>query len=178
MLSSIDWGDFPTWIGALFAGGAFAGALLLFRIESQRDDRAEMDARQSQARSVAVWLELVKTEEGQSLNFFLQNGSTSCVYDTYTVFYVGEAIAGYRPLTVLRPGPTPRTFEVPNEVINHPASGSRSGIMPALYFRDGGNLYWYRNKNGILAEIKSDDEGLAAAIRWKAERRVRQGRLH
>ena len=94
MLSTIDWGDFPTWLGALFAGAAFAGALRLLKIESDRDQRIETDARQSQARSVTVWIELVDIEGGQRLYFFLQNGSTSCVYETYTVFYVDETIVG------------------------------------------------------------------------------------
>lgn len=36
-MGGIDWGDVPTWLASVCAAGAFAAALLLFRVEAKRD---------------------------------------------------------------------------------------------------------------------------------------------
>ncbi len=180
-MSGINWGDVPTWLAAFFTGGAFAGALLLFRVEAKRDARQDVHIRQAQASLVTAWL----SEGEETLDLNLQNASSSCVFNVYTTFQLSDDVfdyvLGYHYLDVLRPGPSPRQFPISDDVTSKYGQRVEKGdtfsnIRPSLVFRDSSNRWWKRDKDGYLTEpMPGERLPDDAAERWrKAELKERR----
>jgi hypothetical protein len=91
-MSGIDWGDDPTWLASVFAAGAFAAALLLFRVEAKRDRRQQAVDRQAQASQVTTWISHVDDNPVCRI----QNSSASCVYDVIITFEASGSGFGLR----------------------------------------------------------------------------------
>ena len=161
-----DWGDVPTWIAALFGGGAFLGALLLFRIEAQRDNRQEKADRAEQASLVTAWIRY-RPDSDDDLQVHIQNASTACVYGVCVEFVASRRSLGYILRDVVPPYRTSELI-IPidrsvissyYETVLSIAAVEWTGIEPILYFRDSANRFWKRERTGTLV-----DSGDASAL--------------
>jgi hypothetical protein len=76
----VDWGDVPTWVGALTTIGALIAAGWLVKVELGRDRRTtEASARAQQADLVASWNDQVDSDSWA----VVRNGSQLPIYDVY-----------------------------------------------------------------------------------------------
>ena len=114
-MRSIDWGDVPTWLASIFGAGAFAGALLLIRVEAGRDKRQRELSIQSQAELVTAW---VRKKPGfHALQLCVQNSSKACAYELYVAYEVPGKVLGYALYDVAKPQSDTAVFDVPIQVI-------------------------------------------------------------
>lgn len=162
-MSGVSWGDVPTWLASVFAAGAFAAALLLFRVEAKRDRRQEAIDRQAQASQVTTWFKRVDDE----LICRLQNSSASCVYEVIITYESDGRVLGYDYMDVLRPGSPAVEHPVRRDIVEQywrVASDDEQpkGMRTRLNFRDSSNVCWKRGVNGYLTEGVPD----AAALDW------------
>lgn len=174
----LDWGDVPTWIAALFSGGAFTGALLLFRIESRRDREQVAIRRQSQASLITAWV--AESSEGSKLAVYIQNSSSACVYDVWVVYTAFEHTLDHQSLSVLWPSlDKPRTMDLTErsrtrylEILPtiQPSRWDKDRVRPTLYFRDCANVRWMRDRDGRLSELTGTEWVPEDILRDDAER--------
>jgi hypothetical protein len=79
---AIDWGDVPTWVGAITTLGALIAAGVLIRVELRRDHREQGRLeRNEQADKVAAWFD---DESGKIL---IRNGSSLPIYNVRVWVY-------------------------------------------------------------------------------------------
>jgi hypothetical protein len=161
------WWDYFVDVADLLAGCGTMGALIVAALTFKRQLHG---LRQAQASSVTVWLSSSK----DGLDFNLLNSSSACVYEVYVTFEAYGRDLGYKYVDVLRPGSTPRSFPVPDEVIHNPEyilDNKRSGVAhenvrARLTFRDSSNQCWRRDRSGQLEgplrENEVPDEGAKA----------------
>lgn len=150
---TIDWGDVPTWVGAITTLGALIAAGMVLRVEMRRDrDAAEDRARSEQAMFCAAWPGL--TARGGHVVFF-RNGSQLPVYDVRITIRNEEG----RVLEVgdterIQP-PGERTYGWPNEVFDVDELGdrirdNREQWFPECSFTDAAGRVWFRDWKGTL----------------------------
>jgi hypothetical protein len=166
----IDWGDVPTWVAAVFGGGAFAGALLLFRIESKRDDRRERERAEHQAGLVTGW---IRRDPGtDNLELQLLNASSACVYEDWVVFESMGRMFGFYVFEGMPPNVGSLRSEPIDETIMQAYSNALKTIKaaewqsfrPVLYFRDSLNARWKRDANGVLTQQMDADGGIPEEV--------------
>ncbi|BCB75231.1 hypothetical protein GCM10022251_34120 [Phytohabitans flavus] len=143
---------------ALLAATAGFVAYRLYRIESERDRRTEMQLARQQAASVGVWIRndvepLFRDEDEPEpapepeLTFVAANMSTLPVYRLSVHFDLGQdkALRVVTQRDVLLPGERFET-QVPTEV-----DGERR--RPVLTFRDNAGAEWRRDSTGYLGLV-------------------------
>jgi hypothetical protein len=178
-----DWGDIPTWIAAVFGGGAFAGALLLFRIEAGRDREQAAARRQQQASLISAWV--ANNSDKSNLAVHLLNGSSACVYDIWILYTALGKTLDYEVLSVLWPNvQTPRAIDLTEkaaarfrETLPTVEPSDWDDVRPTLFFRDSANVPWQRDRNGVLAECKNGEwvpPGIVMDHRERTEEKFRQ----
>ena len=168
---AVQWGDVPTWIGAVATVGALAGAAVaagiayrLYRIESTRDQEAANERRRAQATRISGWYGLTTYREdlprSKSRQFWkatVRNASDLPVYDVRiefrkTVTRDGAppegAVPGHKDIPVLPPG---------TEQLDGPDDGRDYSV--ALRYRDAAGVVWYRDAQGLLAEVENQHQG-------------------
>ena len=150
----LDWdglhlGDVPTWLAAVFTGGAlFAGLRVLALQRRDLNDR-EGDRRKDQARHVSAWAVGVDEHEGiVGVQVAYKNGSDEPVY--LVMIYVKsihtDNLTSQR-LGVLPPGRADET------VVDVRGADLRVRDFPPpilISFRDAAGQDWFRDDVGLL----------------------------
>lgn len=139
---TIDWGDVPTWVGAITTLGALIAAAVLVRFELRRDHR-EVDRleRAEQADKVAAWF------DDQSARILVRNGSSLPIYNVRV--WVISGAPGDELIEVdgaVPPGDMP--LAVPRG-----AMGALSEIGLRLRFTDAAGRSWQRWFDGTLRRL-------------------------
>ncbi|WFE62890.1 hypothetical protein [Micromonospora sp. WMMD714] len=181
-------GDVATWIGALANIAtvilALAAALVgyrVYKVESGRDARAELerrareaDERRSQASLVAVWygqsaearkmLRSVATWVVYDWGAWIVNASQSPVYDAVVRFYRPDPENTSWVSHPIRVVPPYRGELLVNVEANAPdglTDGERHGDLDvSLEFRDAAGRYWLRDRSGYLHELPRARPGM------------------
>lgn len=152
--SHINWGDVPTWVGAVGAIGAFVVYYLLLKGELlQRQEEVEL-RRSYTPRRTAAW-----TDGPNSL--VIQNGGDEPVFAL--VVYVGrmgtdfndvEQMGSWYELVVGTMGPGTKFDETVSETYT---AGEHFPDIPevAIEFTDCNGTHWRREPGGKLHTIKT-----------------------
>jgi hypothetical protein len=143
--SGLDWGDVPTWIGAITTLCALLAAAYLVAIEVRRDRReADRQDRAEQADKVAAWFD---DASGQLL---LRNGSSLPIYNVLiTIFPESPELATIQPEGAVPPGDTLLAY--PPMVMN-----SFTETSLRLMFTDTAGRSWERSFNGRLRRLPNE----------------------
>jgi hypothetical protein len=155
-------GDLPTWLAAIFTGGAFGAGLVVLNL--QRRDLRERernrledveDRRKEQARHVSVWVDNISVVGDGTFVVMghYQNASNEPVY-AMTVYVKstwgpGPSVA-QTPLKLVPPGDSGRV-DVQTALYPAPARDADPDHPPILAtFRDAAGLWWKRDEHGVL----------------------------
>ena len=150
-LSSIKWGDVPTWFAAIGTVATFIIYYFLLRgeIAKREDEKKERD--NYTERRISGWI------DGETL--IIQNKGYEPVY--YLVVYFGPMGVTFKPdsgkhveMVIGTLGPDQRVEE------NISRYNLKTGIFPdipkvELEFTDCKGRHWVRESNGLLREVKS-----------------------
>jgi arabinogalactan oligomer/maltooligosaccharide transport system substrate-binding protein len=187
---AVQWGDVPTWLGAVatfvalaFAAIAARAARDVYRIESHRDEDAEVDRRsrdlenrRSQAAKVSGWcgyggVTLTGKTIDRIQGLLLRNASELPVFDLTTRYFVRQGANTYAPVVrvpasaqwpdghkgwvipILPPQDHAVFFSIPEEVFAGVHANLRDTIAPGLTFRDADGVRWQRHPSGALEEL-------------------------
>lgn len=178
-MSSIDWGDFPTWVTACAtlaaAVGAFLAAGIAFnQLQDQRTElrgQAERQVRSSRrayAENVAAWTGphvedcdhlRERRSKGHSVPYHfhsvvVRNGGTQPVFNVVVVIpMVPDPLRGKVNLALglLPPGQT-----VEHTISEEPEYDPLFPEPLDAAFHDVQGLYWMRNADGTLVEVEPD----------------------
>jgi hypothetical protein len=154
--SSVDWGDFPTWLGAtgtllalLAAGIATRAAWHVLEVERQRDvDRRTAEER-AQAERVAGWV--IVDEETGDLTIHVHNGSSQPVYDVVTVVRdLDDLDFSIDSVNFLPVAPPTTTTTLTLTYEGEGTELQRINRRLYLTFRDGRARTWERDTHGRL----------------------------
>lgn len=160
------------WMNALAAFGALAAAVWaalttrrLYRIESERDQIAEIARRREQASRVSAWAAVRWDETGSRRDgIVIQNESTSPVFDVKIESEHHSEESYPLTLTVLPPGTyfaaktsTKYHWEFPDAVsqlegVIRPIMKKPQWKVISLAFADASGDEWARTERGILVE--------------------------
>jgi hypothetical protein len=150
-ISSIKWGDVPTWFAAIGTVATFIIYYFLLRgeIAKREDEKKERDTYTE--RRISAWID-VET-------IIIQNKGYEPVY--HLVVYFGPMGVAFRPysgkhieMVIGTLGPDQRIEE------NTSRYDLKTGIFPdipkvELEFTDCKGRHWVRESNGLLREVKS-----------------------
>lgn len=165
---TLQWGDVPTWLGALTTLAALIAAAKVVRIELKRelrteqlleDDRATA-ARAAQADLVAAW-----QAPGARVQLMVLNGSPLPIYAVaLAVLYQDDPMPMFTDVrSVLPPGE--HAFDYPEELVaqlDHDDLGNYGDgmafdawdqLMISLHFRDTAGRKWIRHPDGWLQQV-------------------------
>jgi hypothetical protein len=145
--SGVQWGDVPTWAGAMLTGLALLIAAITYR-------KSVRDSERTQASMVTVWVGVA----GEKAAVHVKNGSNAAVY-AVTIYYGGKAAAkGRSPYYRIRDqdsgfkGLGSWASLGPGE--EKSAALKRNPIfdpeIPSLYFRDANGVDWTRDYRARL----------------------------
>lgn len=141
-LSSLEWGDVPTWLSSLGGIGALIAATLaaraslaVLKIETDRDKEADERAQRAQADLVAAWIANETPEDWSKWNVIVTNESKIPVYDVevrVTTLLLprggGDTLELYTPL--VPPGRTELpTYSLVRGIIENEASEDGKAIL-------------------------------------------------
>jgi hypothetical protein len=156
-LLTLDWGDVPTWVGALTTLGALIAAGALVKVELRRDRRTEREAQQrrdgqaraEQADLVAAW----KDQKDSDSWATIRNGSELPVYDVELELF--ETTGTVRQYTVevgvVPPSDHMDIWVVQNSVGTDVHSPGRPReFAVSITFRDTAGREWKRDTAGVL----------------------------
>ncbi|WP_328342161.1 hypothetical protein [Micromonospora sp. NBC_00421] len=181
-------GDVATWIGALANVAtvilALAAAMVgyrVYKVESGRDARAELDRRErraderrSQASLVAVWYgrsttarQVVAGLSGWVVydwGAWIVNASESPIYDAVVRFYRPNPEKTSwlsRPIKVVPPYRGELIVNVNDIAPDDLTDDERhDGLVVSLEFRDAAGRYWLRDRSGYLHELPHSRPGI------------------
>lgn len=159
--NEINWGDAPTWVGAVgtvFAIGAavYAGlqAKRVYLIEKARDQQQLLESRGAQAASISAWVDWshISSGGGKMPVVVLQNASRLPVYDLRVQVLDGSAtVLATEHFPTLPPSPEPKKRAI---VLAHQQEDSpQQPLEVTLAFRDASGLRWTRDTAGIIKEV-------------------------
>jgi hypothetical protein len=167
----VQWGDVPTWIGAVATVGALAGAAVaagiayrLYRIESTRDQEAANERRRAQATRISGWHGLTTYREDlpgpKSRQFWkatVRNASDLPVYDGRVEFRKTATQDGAPPVGAVPSHKDIRVLPPGTEQLDGPDGDSDYSV--ALRYRDAAGVVWYRDAQGFLTEVENRHQG-------------------
>lgn len=157
-LRNIDWGDVPTWIGAIgtvlaVLAAIYAGlqAKRVYLIERERDHRADEDRRRTQAVAISGWV----TESGGHSAasewpiLEIMNASTLPVYDVVATVTGSDGI----PLISEKfYSIAPASSPLQRPLVLHERATGAVPLLVSLTFRDASGLIWCRDSRGVISE--------------------------
>lgn len=174
----MNWGDVPTWLGALVTAAALIAAFKVYKIESDRDARAATERREqfqaerrAQADKVAAWYAYFRPQYSsapmtafreQGWAAFIRNASDLPIYDVEIDFYyvIPNAPPGNVPsrrgssdqIPVVPP--QEETYiKTPSGVLDQVDAESKANHSVAIEFRDTAGARWRRDIYGKLTEL-------------------------
>ncbi len=82
LLSELDWGNVPAWLGAIGSVGALAVALFLLNGELKARHRDDEEHARAQAGAVSIWVEWSDADRlNSSAEVTILNRSSAAIYD-------------------------------------------------------------------------------------------------
>ena len=161
---TVNWGDLPTWVGAVTTLGALIAARRLIKVELERDERAAEDrrraeedrARSEQAALVATWPGPSPGSSGRGI--VVRNGSNLPIYGVEVTLHSHSGRPDILVVVedVIPPGD--RWYPFPESVFEVNELGDRVGDTrddwaPAIEFEDAAGRLWGRNEDGVLERL-------------------------
>jgi hypothetical protein len=178
----LDWGDVPTWVGALGTVLALSFAVLTLRSELSSRRRAHEEARRAQANLVTAWVDHVDAARlddlrdgpaprgGQQSAVIVSNQSDRVVHEVFWVLWDEETEARMDRGYIRALGP--RTERV--ILVRGPSGGDP---IVLLHFTDAQGILWGRTRKLLTFEewfedpiqTASIDQGNDWQLRWPPE---------
>ncbi len=175
---SPDWGDVPTWVGAITtalaliaAGYAAKVSWNVLKVEQVRDAAAAEAAarerdreRRAQADLIATWLQPSAHEDSDNAEIRVRNASSLPVYQVVVEVMAGGAVTAAVPWMVLPPGEVGaalppgsrgRRQSLVADVYGNEAEGYEhrlEDLSVRLRFIDAVGASWARSESGALIE--------------------------
>jgi hypothetical protein len=158
-LQNIDWGDVPTWIGAIgtvlaVLAAIYAGvqAKRVYLIERRRDHQAEDDRRRTQAVAISGW---VTESTGHSAAsewpiLAIMNASTLPVYDLVATVTRSD---GTRLTSEKFPSVAPAQSPLQRPLVLQESAIGAEPLLISLTFLDASGLIWCRDSRGKISEL-------------------------
>lgn len=158
ILSSIQWGDAAEWFSSVFVAAAFAGSMLLFRIEHARDRRSQEERIKlqsahikDQAAHISAWYDpsAYQYADGAVPGFewlCIVNSSDNPIYDCIMRVFIGDMLVAEASLSIVPP--INRIQVVKLDDIQFPAKTRAVGVR--MTFTDASGRRWSRNEQGHL----------------------------
>ena len=169
----IQWGDVPTWLGALATVAAVVGAFWVVRIEIAREGRTEaLDLerrakdRAAQAMQVAAWPVIRPTvgSGGSVPRVLIRNASTLPVYEVNATPHRDHTQLNDCPITDFLPPGEDVLVGFSNGALDYGRDGDGNDVWDpsavrrtriALRFRDAAGVWWSLDADGHLSEYGS-----------------------
>lgn len=173
-------GDLATWLGAaaniatvILAVAAAIVGYRVYRVESGRDARAELDRREraaderrGQATLVSTWYgrsaDSTQMHSGSGWSFYswggwILNASDSPIYDAHLTFHLLDGDDHYewpaKPIRVIPPYRGEQLVNVDPEVRESISEDDwKESLEVTLVFRDAAGRRWQRDLHGYLNE--------------------------
>ncbi|TYB94055.1 hypothetical protein FXF53_27415 [Micromonospora sp. WP24] len=171
LLHAAEWGDVPTWVGAVASLGALTAATVaarvakrVYQIESERDQQAEADRREreleamrAQASRVSAWWDTAYRVDDAGQRYSLgraalvRNASELPVHSVRVFFHAPLEGGGYEHFgpaikAVVPPGSVPIDVYPPVGL----SSVESADVVVEIEFIDAGGLQWKRDTGGRL----------------------------
>ncbi len=146
-LSTLNWGDVPTWIASI--GTLAAISIALWQILGDRRRAAEQQ-RRAQAELISAWYAGADHDHSRLV---IRNASDQPIYEAVVVLVINgrsgrEAPPEYRRILLVVP---PGTYRI-QAPIGWRGMGATPGAEVAFTDRTG-EAYWVRRAGGSLTEI-------------------------
>lgn len=172
----MDWGDVPTWLGAIGTVGTLVAAIFVVSREQRAAARNDDERRRNQASQVAAWARIEPGGRigGLEVQLYVRNASKQPVYDVLAAIQdggTGEGVAT-DSLAVLPPGETEVRAQA--GALRHFLRDSKVTGSPAvtMSFRDSAGQAWQRDLDGRLIPL---DHLSTPGMRRAIARRLRRG---
>jgi hypothetical protein len=160
----VDWGDVPTWVGAIVTSGSVAVAALAYR-------RSVIDREGAQASGLAAWVGRRNKDGSERDVLLVSNGSDAPAYEvSVQVLGMGEAfwfdelpahaaIQQEFPSDHYSQSLYNRLMQaaqrvLPAEDVIRLLRQIETGPRPELEFRDAAGRMWRRNSEGRLSRLR------------------------
>ena len=172
-MTSLDWGDVPTWIAALSTVGALVAAIVagraawrLLGLEATRDRNAFADKKTVQASRVSAWAKWERSAEGAESDYDIpllsvRNASDLPVYAVLLeLFNSRDQLVSTERVDVLPPTDGP--IDLPHVVSDAEHSALQgdygSKLQVKITFRDASGRTWVRQVDGLLYQSEPRDQ--------------------
>jgi len=136
-----NFGDVPSWVGAIGTVGALGVSLALIYLQGKDRRKDRMEQLASQARLVSAWTEepLIDVKPYPQLVTVVENGSNQAIHQVSISLQLGVRGKFHRWLASMGPN------EVREVRLSIPASPRSNLIMPQVAFVDASGRRWLRS---------------------------------
>jgi hypothetical protein len=141
----MQWGDVPSWVGAVGSAGALIVATILFWI-------SVMDRKRKQASQVNAWqVKIIPTHAFPEIHYKITNSSDEPVYAVVLKSMCGVEGTFISSLGTI--GPKEEKYKK----IFLGGSPRAEQYQPEISFRDAAGRIWLREENGKLKQISAQE---------------------